>query len=508
MPVHWSEGLFLQPHHFQAAERSWAETLQTSELWDHHYGYGVRRLELSADAIANYQFQVNVCHARMKDGTLVALDPGQELDRLDLKEAFAREAVVKVYLAVPKLKIGAANVRLESQQVGGQSTKSRYVEVMQSVQDESTGGNDQELRFRRLDMRLMLSTQDMAGYEVLPLAQVQRATEKEAAPRIDDNYFPPMLAIDAWPPLGRDVVRAIYDILGKKIEVLSEQVINRGITLVSQEPGDLDRLFMLNELNASYSVLQVLAFAGGIHPITAYAELCRLVQDACRSSARSSAGLEHPRHHDHDDLATIFHKIKDWFVFLRERDRDYQYEQRFFVGEGKGMRVTIESKWLGSDWQWFIGVLYGNLGEQDCFSRLLRPGAFNWKLGSSRQVDSLYQFGAEGLHIRPLSQAPRALPPRRDWLYFGVNRDNTAWKDVLETQTLADAAPPTASSPSTATNCKASGTSSSRVGGKHVGAVTHLFAVPHPGSAKSSPRIQARRRSGDFSTCSISWSGS
>ncbi len=274
---------------------------------------------------------------------------------------------MKVYLAVPKLKIGSANVRTDSQ-----TSKSRYVEVVQSVQDESTGGSDQELRFRRLDARLMLSSQDMAGYEVLPLAQVQRATEKEAAPRIDDNYFPPMLAIDAWPPLGRDVVRAIYDILGKKIEVLSEQVINRGITLVSQEPGDLDRLFMLNELNASYSVLQVLAFAGGIHPITAYAELCRLVGRLSIFS-QERRPPEIPRY-DHDDLATIFHKIKDWIVLLLGRVRDYEYEQRFFVGEGKGMRVTIESKWLASDWQWFIGVLYGNLSEQDCLA-LLRPGA-------------------------------------------------------------------------------------------------------------------------------------
>ena len=329
--VHWSEGLFLQPQHFQAAERSWAETLQTSELWDHHYGYGIRRLELSADAIANYQFQVNVCHARMKDGTLVSLDPGQGLDRLDLKEAFARESVVRVYLAVPKLKIGVANVRSE-----GQSTKARYVEVVQSVQDESTGGNDQEVRFRMLDMRLLLSTQDMAGYEVLPLAQIQRAAEQEAAPVIDDNYFPPMLAIDAWPPLGRDMVRAIYDILGKKIEVLSEQVINRGISLVSQEPGDLDRLFMLNELNAAYSVLQVLAFAGGIHPLWAYTELCRLVgRLALFSQERRPPDIPV---YDHDDLATIFHKIKDWIVLVLGRVRDYEYEQRFFVGEGKSMR--------------------------------------------------------------------------------------------------------------------------------------------------------------------------
>ena len=76
LPVHWSEGLFLRPHHFQAADRYWTEALQTSEQWDHQYNYGIRRLELSREAIANYQFQVNACHARMKDGTLVAAGPG------------------------------------------------------------------------------------------------------------------------------------------------------------------------------------------------------------------------------------------------------------------------------------------------------------------------------------------------------------------------------------------------------------------------------------------------
>src|SRR5688572_28048231 len=25
LPVHWSEGMFLRPHHFQAADRHWAE---------------------------------------------------------------------------------------------------------------------------------------------------------------------------------------------------------------------------------------------------------------------------------------------------------------------------------------------------------------------------------------------------------------------------------------------------------------------------------------------------
>jgi type VI secretion system protein ImpJ len=428
LPIHWTEGMFLRPHHFQAADRYWAETLAASEQWDHDYNYGIRKLELSAEAIENYQIQVNACHARLRDGTLVSLEAGQELDRVDLKPAFAAESVVRVYLAVPKLNMGGVNVGASA------AGNSRYVETVLSPQDESTGGNDQELQFRSLNVRVLLSTQDLAGYEVLPIAQVQRAGEGAATPRLDNNYFPPMLAIDAWPPLGRDIVRAIYDIIGKKIEVLTQQVINRGITLTSQEPGDLDRLLMLSRLNEATATLGVLAFALGIHPLDAYVELCRIVgQLSIFGPERRTPEIPA---YDHDDLARIFRYIKEKIELLLGGIRDYEYEQRFFAGEGKGMRVTIESKWLGGDWQWFVGVLRGNLTEKECLA-LLSPGELDWKLGSARQVDALFEYGAEGLHITPLAQAPRALPPSRDWIYYEVNKQGTAWKDVLDTQTLA-----------------------------------------------------------------------
>lgn len=429
LAVHWSEGLFLQPHHLQAADRYWTETLQTSEQWDHQYRYGVRKLELSAEAIANYQFQVNSCHARMKDGTLISLDPGQEPDRVDLKEAFGRESVVRVFLGLPRLRMGSTNVGTTVD-----AGKHRYIENSRSVQDESLGGNDQEIQFRDLNVRFLLSTQDLEGYELLPVAQLQRAGEKEATPRLDTSYIPPVLAVDAWPPLGRDIVRAIYDIIGKKIEVLSQQVISRNITLVSQEPGDLDRLLMLSQLNAAYSTLGVLTFALGVHPLVAYTELCRIVgQLSIFGPQRRPPEIPH---YDHDDLARIFYFVKRQIELLLEAIRDYEYEQRFFVGEGRGMSVTLESKWLGADWQWYVGVMRGGLTDKECLA-LLSPGGLDWKLGSARQVDMLFRHGAEGLQLTPLAQAPRALPPRGDWSYYEVSRQNLAWKDVLETQTLA-----------------------------------------------------------------------
>ena len=109
-PVNWYEGLFLRPHHFQAADRYWAETLRASEQWDHPYNYGLLAIDFSREALGNQQFEVRLLKARMRDGTLVALEHGQEPDRVGLSEAFDKKEVVTVYLGVPKLKLGRPNV--------------------------------------------------------------------------------------------------------------------------------------------------------------------------------------------------------------------------------------------------------------------------------------------------------------------------------------------------------------------------------------------------------------
>ncbi len=72
LPVHWHEGMFLRPHHLQAADRYWTETLQSSEKWDHAYNYGLRSFDYSKDALANSQFLLRSCNARLPDGTLVS----------------------------------------------------------------------------------------------------------------------------------------------------------------------------------------------------------------------------------------------------------------------------------------------------------------------------------------------------------------------------------------------------------------------------------------------------
>lgn len=443
-PVHWHEGLFLRPQHFQAGERHWTEAIQTSQQWDLPYHYGLHAFELSREALANHQLQIHRLQARMRDGTLVSLDAGAEPDRIDLKaalgasgtisadleEAFQRESSLRIFLAVPKLQLGHANVA-----TAADTSVTRFISFQQDTQDESAGGDDQTLEYKTLNVRLLLSTDDHSGYETLPIAQIRRAGDERAVPQLDTEYIPPVLSIGAWQGLGRDIVRAIYDIIGRKIEVLSQQAINRGTGFDSRDPGDMERVLMLGELNSAYATLGVLAFAEGVHPLDAYTELCRVVGQLSIFSPDRRVADVPP--YDHEDLGRIFREIRTRIEQLINAVRDYEFQQRYFVGVGLGMQVTLEQQWFNSDWQWFIGVNKGDLSQQEV-RELLSSGQLDWKFGSSRQVEILFKQRAQGLQLMPVDRPIRALPARQDWLYYEVARDESpAWRDVYETQTLA-----------------------------------------------------------------------
>ncbi len=117
--------------------------------------------------------------------------------------------------------------------------------------------------------------------------------------------------------------------------------------------------------------------------------------------------------------------------------RDYEVQQRYFVGVGLGMQVSLEPRWFNSDWQWYIGVDKGELSQRE-LRDLLSPGNLDWKLGSSRQVEFLFKNRANGIALTPVDRTIRALPGRSDWVYFEVPRqESPAWRDVQDTQTLA-----------------------------------------------------------------------
>src|SRR5579872_7441669 len=107
-PVHWHEGMFLRPHHFQAATRHLIEVGNRDSRWDVHYNWGLRAIDIDREALANNRLVVRSLQARLRDGTVVSVPPDGALPEIELKAALARETTVTVLLALPSLQVGRA----------------------------------------------------------------------------------------------------------------------------------------------------------------------------------------------------------------------------------------------------------------------------------------------------------------------------------------------------------------------------------------------------------------
>ncbi len=429
--VHWHEGMFLRPHHFQAQQRHWAHQNQRNDKLDHYYNWGLRTIELDLDALSNFRFEVHALTVRLRDGTMIEMPDDGVLPALELKGLFDEHRSVIVYLALPMMNLAKANVA-ERGPIDG----ARYLVDLQELEDENTGVNPQPLSVRLLNFKYLLSTQEKAGFDVIPLARLQKSMRADATPELDESYIPPVLACDAWKPLSIGILRNLCDRIGKKIEILAAQISSRGITLDSRGQGDAAIVSQLWELNEAYARLGIWAFSPGVHPFGAYVELCGLVGRLSFFTA-THRPPELPKY-DHDDLGTCFYRVKQYLDEFLEMMVEPAYKERPFIGTGLRMQVALEPSWLDSAWQMFIGV-QSPLPPEELTRLLTVPGQLDMKIGSSERVDAIYRLGQAGLQFSPRPQPPNVLPSLPGQIYFQVRREQTniEWQNVQRSLALA-----------------------------------------------------------------------
>ena len=429
-PVHWDEGMFLRPHHFQAASRFTSMELTRGDKWDLHYNWGLRRITIDTDALANHRMVIRSLQARFRDGTLVDLPEDGDVPALDFKAALEKSPSITVFLAVPSVHLGRANV------AGDRGDNARYLVDSQEIEDENTGVNPQRVKIRLLNIRLLLPGQDQAGYEVLPLGRIEKSARADAAPILEFAYIPPLLACDAWAPLQAGILQAAHDRIGKKLELLTEQLLSRRIDFDSAAQGERMLFEQTRELNEAHARLGVLAFADGIHPLTAYVELCGIVgRLAIFGEARRVPALPH---YQHDDLGGCFLRVKNYFDDLLDAFVEPAYKERPFVGTGLRVQVALEPLWLEAGWEMYIGV-ESPLETEECVRLLTKPGQLDMKVGASDRVDQIFRMGQAGLKFTHTPQRPAALPVRPGLLFFRVDKTSSTseWLNVQKSLSLA-----------------------------------------------------------------------
>src|SRR4029077_6487374 len=152
--VVWAEGMYLAPHHFQAQNRYFEESVHfaTSSLW--RDAYGLAACQLDADALRNGT--VSLLHARgmFQDGLpfdIPECDPRP--DPYNIVEKFLPTTdSLTVALGIPRLVSGQQICDLDSRPTG----KARYLSTVEMVHDENTGLEAKPVQMGRKNIRIVV----------------------------------------------------------------------------------------------------------------------------------------------------------------------------------------------------------------------------------------------------------------------------------------------------------------------------------------------------------------
>jgi len=434
-PVYWHQGMFLRPHHFQAGDRYWADQLRRANKFDVHYNWGSRVVKINPDALKNFRFEIDRLAARLRDGTLVYAERGTDLalEPLELKgemDKLSSGETLDVLLAVPMLQLGRANAG----KAEDSSVRFHIDPAHEPIEDENDGKTPCLLDTRRLNVRLMTTRMDTTGYEAVPIARLERSVKASGEPQLHEWYIPPLLACDGWEALGQGVIGSVFNRVAGLAKQLARTVKDQNIRFDSNNPEQRKIFERLRALNESCAAFGVIAQADGIHPITAYLELCRLVGKLAVFG--KSATLPELPVYDHDDLGHCFYKVKQFLDDLLTEDFNQGYELRAFVGDGLKMKVKIDPDWLAPACQVLVGV-ESVLSTTDCV-RLL-TGRLNMKIGAQERVDTIFRDGLRGLDFVHDHKPPPVLPASASLTYFRVNRDvsKDEWFHIQQTYNLA-----------------------------------------------------------------------
>ncbi|MDR1360530.1 MAG: type VI secretion system baseplate subunit TssK, partial [Deltaproteobacteria bacterium] len=197
-PVFWSQGLFLHPQHFQAAEDELRRQIDPLRLYGLPCFWGVRRL-VWRDGTIDHALEIESLEAIFPSGAVINAPYDSSVPPLALADGWPepdRPGTVHLGLALPGA--DGNNAALEGESAGVRFVYSETPEQMPDVYGASPPAPIQRLRYAPV----LIRDRDLEKYpnfETMPLALARRVGEHI---ELDQSFIPPLLCLDAGPALS------------------------------------------------------------------------------------------------------------------------------------------------------------------------------------------------------------------------------------------------------------------------------------------------------------------
>jgi type VI secretion system protein ImpJ len=408
--VIWSEGMFLQPQHFQQHDRYLEKLVESRVGPATPHSWGFVRLALDESALALGKLALSSGSGIFPDGTPFDFPATQDGPLpLDVPSVAKDQLIV---LAVPLRRAGAREAEFEQANELGLA---RYTVTELDVAD-NTADSSARIQVGQLRMRLMLQSDVTDAYACLGAVRlIERRADNELV--LDKQYIPPTLRVNENGPLA-GYAREVAGMLHQRGEELAAQVTQPGRGGV----GEIADFLLLQTVNRYEPVFVNYTRASLLHPERLFITCLQLAGELSTFSRENRRVPAYPDYL-HDNLEKSFVPLiadlrRSLSMVLHRSAVQIELQDRKF-----GVRVAIISDQDLLKSASFVLAVNAQISPEILRTRF--PSQV--KIGPVERIRDLVNLQLPGIPLRSMPVAPRQIPFHAGFNYFELERGGELW---------------------------------------------------------------------------------
>lgn len=410
--VLWSEGLFLQPHHFQQADRHTAALIGGLARRMRPYAWGVNTLEIDDEVLKVGQFALKTVSGLTQDGTVFRVPMSDDHPpALEVPETI-KDCIV--YLTVPQKRQGATEVDMSGAEMSATRYRPSEIEVVDTISQER---KPVTLGVGKMRLQFALEVDDLADRLAIPIARIiEVRPDKEII--LDQGFIPACTDIRAAPPLD-GFLREMDGLLTHRMTALAGRLAEGGGARGVAEVSDFMLLAVVNRMIPQVRHLMKIE---NLHPEEFFRICAGLAGELSVFMSTDKEPPDFPAY-THDNLATSFgpviRTLRQYLSSVLEQTAiPIKLEERKY---GISVGVIADRKLLGN--AGFVLAVDADIPTED----VRRHFAGQCKIGPVEEIRQLVNSALPGITLRPLPVAPRQIPYHAGVVYFELDADSPYW---------------------------------------------------------------------------------
>jgi type VI secretion system protein ImpJ len=422
--VIWKEGMFLQPQHFQQADRFFQNAMVAQGQYQNPFFSGITDIAIDSSSLSSGVFALTSCSGIFPDGTFFSVpqedDPPSSRSFAD---HFSHEQqTCDVFLALPLAIEGRASVSETS------SANSRYRLQSSTVVDEVSGTQKKQIEVGSYNFSIFFGGENLDTYTTLRIARLKRNQNGQI--ELEENDVPPLAQVGGSRYLLSQL-RSLLEMLLAKSAALSQgrkQNATGKATFTSSEEGTFR---LLEAVNTYTPLLNHYHFEPRIHPFELFKLLTQFAGALTAFSAEVS--LKDLTRYDHDNLTGTFGGLIRLVRTVLEADIDAgctvipleQVNAATYV-------CKLPNEKLMSAAQFYLGVS-AKVSEKE----LIIGVAQRIKMSSRDRLELLISSAMPGLPLIHVARPPEGLSTKPDFRYFALDQQSQFWRGMQSSGSIA-----------------------------------------------------------------------